>query len=145
MPNQRKKRDFSLRCSNAASFSCGEEIHSAAAQDKTPLLGIRAEFFFTLVLLLVFAMSTYKKARKLRKIRIDVCNQAARRALDIFMNRIIALWSRAQRKLINQVPTTGRARALVSHFICPPPPPSAAASEARRVALSLVSIHRPKQ
>jgi len=53
---------------------------STQQQLKTKRLcwGFELRFFFTL-LLLVFAMSIYtEKARKLRKIRIDVCNQAAR-------------------------------------------------------------------
>jgi hypothetical protein len=64
----------------------GEEIHSVA-QDKTPLLGIRAALFFT-PRRVVCEKSQFAGKNE---IRIDVCNQAARHALDIFMNRITAL------------------------------------------------------
>jgi len=42
----RERNEISLFVVRTQRASCGEEIHSAAAQDKTPLLGIRAAFFF---------------------------------------------------------------------------------------------------
>jgi hypothetical protein len=89
MPNQRKKRDFSLRCSNAASVVRGGNPLSSSSRQNASVGDSSCVFFYTPA---AGGRNEYtEKARKLRKIRIDVCNQAARRALDIFMNRIIAL------------------------------------------------------